>query len=149
MRRFSTKQPQIHCLVSIPSQARWEISRCNIKVHILQDCMLEGKKVGEVQQEKLKTEISFSEIGGAAWLFTKQFQSVGPVLPQCSLRAQGPRGTTAAVQVCAGRERGGNFFFSSSFSDSWSVRSWERDALKQSLCLAEASVEGGTAGNGL
>lgn len=61
--------------------------------------------MGEVKQEKLKKEIGFSESGGAAWLLMKQFQTVGPVLPQCSLRAWGPQGTPAAVQVCGGGER--------------------------------------------
>lgn len=99
-------------------------------MHILQDCVFEGKKVGEVKQEKLKKEIGFSESGGAAWLLMKQFQTVGPVLPQCSLRAWGPQGTPAAVQVCGGGEREREGIFFSSFSDSWSVRSWEMDALK-------------------
>lgn len=86
-------------------------------------------------------------MGGAAWSLTKLFQTVGPVLPQRVLQAGGPEGNTAAVQVCGGR---GDFWgFFSFFSDSWSVRSWKMDALSWSLCLAQATVEAGTAGNGL
>lgn len=104
--------PQTHCLVSIPSQAGWETACRSTKMHILQDCVLEGKKKwGKSSRQNWKKEISFSEGGGAAWLLTKQFQSVGPVLLQCSLRARGPGGTTAAMQVCGGREREGIFFF--------------------------------------
>lgn len=146
MRRFSIKQPQTHCLVSIPSQARWETAK---KCTFCRIACLRGKKCKKSTKKNWKKEISFSESGGAAWLLTKQFQFVGLVLPQFSLRARGPRGTTAAVQVCGGREREGIFLFFGSFSDSWSVRSWGMDALKSSLCLAEATAEVGTAGNGL
>jgi len=42
------------------------------------------------------------------------------------------------------------FVFFNLFSDSWSgVRSWKMDALNWSLCLAQATAEVGTAGNGL
>lgn len=117
MRRFSTKQspkptvwcPFLHRLGEKLLVVAQKCTFCRIA------CLRE-KKVGEVKQAKLKKkEISFSEGGGAAWLLTKQLQSVGPVLLQCSLRARGPGGTTAAVQVCGGREREGIFFFSASF----------------------------------
>lgn len=85
MSRFSEKQPQIKLLVSIPyiPQAGQEISCCSTKMHILQDCVFGGKKKWEKScRKKLEEKISFSESGGAAWLLTKQFQTVGPVLLQ-------------------------------------------------------------------
>lgn len=66
MRRFPKKQPQTHLLVSIPSQAGQEIACRSTKMHILQDCVFEGKKCGRSQAGKTENRNWFFREWGSS-----------------------------------------------------------------------------------
>lgn len=106
------------------------------------------RKKWEKSSRRKKLDLRRADGGGSSLVsHNTEFQTGSAAM--CSPST----GTTGKYSCCASvwweREKGFFFFFFNVFSDSWGMRSHKMDALNWSLCLAQATAEVGTAGDGL